>query len=179
MNGRKPKFQIPHMDFYSLIKHDMENGFRSLLEDAFREKGIHYFSYFYQCSPKPWFYLYSLCREQIVTINRIRSNHYNLNYSLFRKNIIDSAACPCGDSRQDVNHVIFHCRLTRHKSKRLLTFLLQHGASQPFNLFPFLKSPPHKLCRLLSGFFQSISLDPHADTGALTPSADWVKCCFY
>jgi len=22
-------------------------------------------------------------------------------------------------------------------------------------------------------------LNPHADTGALTPSADWVKCCFY
>jgi len=21
-------------------------------------------------------------------------------------------------------------------------------------------------------------LDPHADTGALTPSADWVKCCY-
>jgi len=24
-----------------------------------------------------------------------------------------------------------------------------------------------------------LSLDPHADTGALTPSADWMKCCFY
>jgi len=23
-----------------------------------------------------------------------------------------------------------------------------------------------------------LSLDPHVDTGALTPSADWVKCCF-
>jgi len=23
-----------------------------------------------------------------------------------------------------------------------------------------------------------VSLDPHADIGALTPSADWVKCCF-
>jgi len=22
-------------------------------------------------------------------------------------------------------------------------------------------------------------LDLYADTGALTPSADWVKCCFY
>jgi len=22
-----------------------------------------------------------------------------------------------------------------------------------------------------------VSLDPHADTGILTPSADWVKCC--
>jgi len=24
----------------------------------------------------------------------------------------------------------------------------------------------------------ALNLDPHADTGALTPSADWVKCCF-
>jgi len=23
-----------------------------------------------------------------------------------------------------------------------------------------------------------LSLDPHADIGALTPSADWIKCCF-
>jgi len=23
-----------------------------------------------------------------------------------------------------------------------------------------------------------VSLDPHADIGALTPSADWIKCCF-
>jgi len=25
----------------------------------------------------------------------------------------------------------------------------------------------------------AVSPNPHADTGALTPSADWVKCCFY
>jgi len=25
---------------------------------------------------------------------------------------------------------------------------------------------------------RDISLDPHADTGALTPSADWIKYCF-
>jgi len=24
-----------------------------------------------------------------------------------------------------------------------------------------------------------LSQDPHADSGALTPSADWVNCCFY
>jgi len=142
MNGRKLKFKIPHTDLYSSFKRSIENGFRSLLEDAFREKGILYFSHFYHFSPKPWFYCYSLTREQIVTVNRIQSN-------LFRKNIIDSSACPCGDSRQDVNHVIFYCRLTRHKSKRLLSFLLQHDASQFFNIFPYIKSPSHKLCRYL------------------------------
>jgi len=155
MNGRKPKFKVPHTALYSSIKSNMEGGFRSYLEDAFREKGIHYSSYFYQFSPKPWFYRYSFTREQIVTINRIRSNHYNLNYSLFRKNIIGSGACPCGDSRQDVNHIIFYCRLTRHKSKHLLSFLFRHGISQPFNIFPLIKSPSHKLCRLLSAFFRS------------------------
>jgi len=153
INGRKPKFKVPHTDLYSLVKRGMENGFRSLLEDAFREKGILYFSYFYQFSPKPWFYRYSLSREQIVTINRMRSNHYNLNYSLFRKNIINSGACPCGDldSRQDVNHII-------HKSNCLLSFLRQHDAFQSFNIFPFIKAPSHKLCRLLSAFFHSINV---------------------
>jgi len=53
MNGGKPKFKIPRMDLYSSIKHGMENGFCSLLEDTFRDKGIHYFSYSYQYSPKP------------------------------------------------------------------------------------------------------------------------------
>jgi len=48
---------------------------------------------------------YSLSREQIVTINRIRSNHYNLNYSLFKKNIIESAACPCGDGWAPIAHI--------------------------------------------------------------------------
>jgi len=158
INGRKPKFKIPHTDLYSSIKSSMEHGFRSSLEDAFRVKGIHYFSYFYQFSPKPWFYRYSLSRGQIVTINRIRSNHYNLNYSLFRKDMVNSCACSCGDSRQDVNHVIFYCRLTRYKSKRLLSFLLQQDASQPFNIFPFIKSPSHKLSRLLFAFFQAINV---------------------
>jgi len=158
VNGHKPKFKVPHTDLYATIKRDMESGFRSFLENAFRDKGIQYFSYFYQSSPKPWFYRYSLTREQIVTINRIRSNHYNLNYSLFRKNIVDSGACPCGDSRQDVNHIIFYCRLTRHKSRRLFSFLLQHGVPYPFNVFPLIKSPSHKLCRLLSSFFQSINV---------------------
>jgi len=28
-----------------------------------------------------------------------------------------------------------------------------------------------------SSIDEAVRLDPHADTGALTPNADWIKCC--
>jgi len=155
IHGRKPKFKVPHTDYYFLARHDMENRFICHLEEEFREKGVVYFFHCYRYSPKPWFYRYSLIRGQIVTINRIRSNHYNLNYSLFRKTIVSSGSCPCGDPRQDVNHVIFRCALTRHKTRNLLTYLTQLDPSNISDIFPHIKTPSHKLCRLLHAFFQS------------------------
>jgi len=65
---------------------------------------------FYTPSIKPWFHQMSIPRNQIVLISRIRSNHYNFNYSLYRKNIIQSAACECEESHQDI---IFYCSKTR------------------------------------------------------------------
>jgi len=147
LHGRKPKFKIPHTDQYFSIKRDMQSRFLRHLEEEFREKGVVYFSYCYQKS-KPWFYQYTLTRGQVVTINRIKSNHYNLNHSLFRKNIINSGSCQCGDTRQ-VNHMIFCYELTKHKIKKLLTYLIQQDPSSFFNIFPYIKTPSHKLCRLL------------------------------
>jgi len=157
-NGHKSKFKIPHTDLFFSIKQRMETQFCSLLKEAFREKGVHYFSHFFHLSPKPWFHKYKLDREQIVTINRIRSNHYNLNYSLYRKNIVVSPACPCGDSRQDINHVIFYCRLTRNKAKCLLSLLFRQNPTNFLNIFPYINSPSHKLCRLLLAFLRSVNL---------------------
>jgi len=50
-----------------------------------------------------------------VIINRIR-NHYNLNFSLFHKNIVNSPTCPYGDPRQDINHIVFYCPISIPKS---------------------------------------------------------------
>jgi len=68
-NGHKPKFKIPHTDLFFSIKQRMETQFCSLLEEAFREKSVLYFSHFFHLSPKPWFFKYTLNREQTVTIN--------------------------------------------------------------------------------------------------------------
>jgi len=65
----------------------------------------------------PWYYDKPLNRKEIVLINRIRSNHYNLNYSLHRKKIVPSAAYSCGDPKQDINHIIFFCPYTTPKSR--------------------------------------------------------------
>jgi len=71
---------------------------------------VRFISYFYNISPNfsSWFSRFSLSRDQIELFCRIRSNHYNLNYILHKKNIVRSVACSCGDPRQD-NHVIFYC----------------------------------------------------------------------
>ena len=67
------------------------------LDGEFLQKGLLYKQYFRDSSPKTWYAKLILKREEIILINRIRSNHYNLNASLFRKNMVNSEACPCGE----------------------------------------------------------------------------------
>ncbi|KYN29441.1 hypothetical protein ALC57_01108, partial [Trachymyrmex cornetzi] len=107
---------------------------------------------------KPWYFKLSLSRSEIVLVNRLRSNHYNLNYSLHRKNMVDSPSCVCGDTRQDANYVIFHCPLTRDKSGPLIGFLRSTFPFNPLDIFPILNQPSRKLCRLLLSFFKAIKI---------------------
>jgi len=49
-------------------------------------------------------------------VNRLRSNHYNLNDDFYRVNIVDSPACPYGAEIQDINHITLQCSTYSHKS---------------------------------------------------------------
>jgi len=158
-SGRKPKFKIPYTDFYSDSNRSMKVKNLAFLNNEFLTKGIHFRSLFFRTPPsKPWFSSLSLPREQIVTVNRLRSNHYNLNYSLYRKNIVASSACECGDSRQDINHIVFRCPLTRAKSVNLRSFLFNHDPPIFQDLFPSIYNPSPKLCRLVSAFLKSCDI---------------------
>jgi len=139
--------------------HLMKIKYLTSLTRDFLVKGIHYHSCFFQHSPptKPWFSHLPLPREQIVAVGRFRSNHYNLNYSLHRKNIVASSVCVCGDLRQDINHIVFRCPLTRIKSLKLRSFLFNCDPPIHQDLFPSLKNPSPKLCRLISAFPKRLS----------------------
>ncbi|KAL6433720.1 hypothetical protein ACFW04_005764 [Cataglyphis niger] len=89
----------------------------------------------------------NLSREIIITLSRIRSNYYNLNYSLFRKNLIDES-CPCGHPSQDINHVVFCCPNMSNKSLQLRSAVISAG-HQPTDIFDVLKNPTNKICKLI------------------------------
>ncbi|KYN06980.1 hypothetical protein ALC62_02061 [Cyphomyrmex costatus] len=69
-----------------------------------------------------------------------------------------SPACDCGDSRQDLNHIIFHCPLTRSKAGPLMRYINKKFPSHNHNIFPSLAKPFHSLCRLLLSFFKAIEI---------------------
>jgi len=158
--GRKPKFKIPYTDYCVSSNRDLREKSFALLKESFLTKGKQFYSLYIGDSfpNKPWFHQLSIPRDQIVLISRIRSNHYNLNASLFRKNIVNSSACDCGDSYQDINHIIFYCSQTRQHNHHLIYYLKRLDPFAPINIFPFLRSPTYKLCRLMSSFFKSINI---------------------
>ncbi|KYN22366.1 hypothetical protein ALC57_05236, partial [Trachymyrmex cornetzi] len=105
-----------------------------------------------------WFQCKPLGRQEVVLINRLWANHYNLNYSLFRKNMVDSPACTCEDPRQDANHIISHCPLSRGRFVPLNKFITKVFPYHSADIFPVLVNPQTKLCKLLLSFSKSLQL---------------------
>lgn len=92
-------------------------------------------------------------RNFITTLNRLRSNHFNLNSSLSRKNIIVDPSCPCDCPSQDLIHVIFDCPLTEQFADPLRLALLEQDESNYSDLVTHaLQHPSAKICRLFVGF---------------------------
>lgn len=156
--GNRPKFKIPFPDLYEKARSILHTRFENYLQTQAELTGTRYFELYHNQSLKPWFQELKINRAEIVLINRIRSNHYNLNYSLHRKNIVSLPACDCGASRQDINHIIFWCPIRRKEAGPLIKFLKKEFPYYPTDIFPILKTPNPKLCRLLLAFCKSCEL---------------------
>lgn len=115
-NGNKVKIKILHTDLYKETTAACDRMFDSYKQDTVSEKGRMYGRLYLSRSKKPWFHKLDLDREQIVTVNRIRSDHYNLAFSLYRKNLVRIQYCQCGEGTEDVNHIIFYCPLYKTKT---------------------------------------------------------------
>ena len=50
-------------------------------------------------------------RKVWVALNRIRTGYGVCNASLFKWNLIDSAACDCGATEQTIPHIVLFCPL--------------------------------------------------------------------
>ena len=81
------EYSLPHSDFHHQITVDVKDKLFSSISNPECSKGQFYLDYCLSSSPKPWFHSYNLPRDHITSFSRMRSNHYNLAFSLFRKNL--------------------------------------------------------------------------------------------
>ncbi|KYQ53640.1 hypothetical protein ALC60_02584 [Trachymyrmex zeteki] len=103
---------------------------------------------------KPWYYRTKISREIIVMINRLRSDHYNLNSSLHRKNLIEDPSCSCGYPQQDILHMIFDCSIFSDGA-RLLHRLIDRASPSGDKLTKFTRAiskPSECFDRLILNF---------------------------
>ncbi|XP_071572505.1 uncharacterized protein [Temnothorax nylanderi] len=153
-----PQFKIPYTDLFAVSKERLDNRFKDYLATRARDKGTHYYNNIYRESSKPWYYKSGLSRGTIVTVNRIRANHYNLNHSLYRKNLIDDSSCPCGNRIQDINHLVFYCPITIRHSIGLREFICKSKGPSCRDIYDNLRKPTSKVCRLIMAFCKAIEV---------------------
>ncbi|XP_033229000.1 uncharacterized protein LOC117180618 [Belonocnema kinseyi] len=109
-NANLLNIPLPHSDFYHSAVKDLNDSCHAWILAMGNSKGVHYTQCFYKQRKKPWFASFNARREWIVSLCRMRSNHYALNASLACKNITDSASCPCDPTvEEDLNHVLWNC----------------------------------------------------------------------
>ncbi|EFN73572.1 hypothetical protein EAG_08495, partial [Camponotus floridanus] len=113
----------PHTDLYSLVKEKYFSDIEKYLLAQSEIRGAQYFSLYPPFARKPWFAGLDLSRAEITTICRIRSNHYNLNFSLYRCGLVRRPDCLCGLPYQDINHVLWSCPMFACHRVRLLQLL--------------------------------------------------------
>ncbi|KYM96273.1 PREDICTED: uncharacterized protein LOC108779613 [Cyphomyrmex costatus] len=155
--GIDSNFKVPYSDLYIIPKRQLDRNFEDYLKQSSNHKGEFYFKNCYsQETKKPWFYDARLSRMLITTMNRLRSNHYNLNHSLYRKNLIDDPSCPCGAPLQDLVHFVFHCPLTESHASPLRTALQElilEPTIDPYSsIILALNAASPKLYRLFASF---------------------------
>ncbi|KYN19327.1 hypothetical protein ALC57_08354 [Trachymyrmex cornetzi] len=159
IEGYKPPLKIPYEDLLTESTAQANRQSEESMKIVSSSKGTLYYENFYNASPnKVWFHGANLSRNEIVMINRLRSNHINVNESLHRVNMVESPACPCGDPRQSIDHLIFHCETFNSNSSPIRNYIAQKFPDPSPNLLPALRSPSPKLCRLLLAYMKANEL---------------------
>lgn len=132
---------VPFSDMKPLFKRIAIHASRNVIKQQGESKGKLYFKSFYKNSVHPWFHNKQMKRELIVTINRCRSGHYNLNASLFKINVVSQPNCECGYENQDLDHVLWNCSNFNAQRSDLLQKLARYNQLLPLDLKTFLVKP--------------------------------------
>lgn len=154
-----PKGDIPATDFGSIWRREArEKTFERNIQEG-DDKGKYYFHNYINLGSKPWFHRSGFSRWEIVTINRLRADHYSAAASLFRKNIVSSPSCKCGAELQDANHLLWQCRDFCQERTVLLSDLSKFNVDKPYLIENILMDLNFEVLRTLLKFFKICKLN--------------------
>ncbi|XP_029674539.1 uncharacterized protein LOC115242419 [Formica exsecta] len=132
---------IPFTDFHESLEYKCNLSTKKYIKEQGQIKGKDYFKYYYKNNNKPWFANKGLSQESIVTINRCRSDHYNLAASLSRVGIIKETKCECNANIQDLNHIVWQCPLFDTQRLELVEKLKKCKLYLPLDIRLILSKP--------------------------------------
>lgn len=156
-------YLLPYSDFTQTITNKLKDKTNQLLTDQGISKGSLFFNNYHEHSQtKSWFSRVNLSREHITTINRIRSNHYNLASSLYRKNMCQTPTCECGHESEDIDHILWECPRFSVQRVSLLNKLNHYYNKKkkqtPKDTITLLKKPKDTPARIITEFIAKCNL---------------------
>jgi len=158
-HGEAVDFLPPHTDFYSVVRERYFEAIEKHLLALAKSHGKQYFSLYPTFARNPWFARLKLSPSEIATISRIRSNHYNLNYSLHRCGIVGRPDCPCGSPLHDIEHVLWSCPLLNDSRIQLLSSLRKVlDSPPPYSVFELLRVPSVEIVHPILSFLHKSNL---------------------
>ncbi|XP_076547400.1 uncharacterized protein LOC143305952 [Osmia lignaria lignaria] len=106
---------------------------------------------------RPWFYKISgFDRKFLTRMNRLRLNHFNFGESLFRKNLVESKECVCGNQEESLEHVIWECDRFMLDRLNLVTFLEEKGFMQGSEILELLMCGNLGVCKRVLKFLDKL-----------------------
>ncbi|KMQ91027.1 hypothetical protein RF55_9154 [Lasius niger] len=156
--GHTLRNELPYLDLHTIPRTELISESSNHLKSHGRHKGIKYFSRFEELNLKPWFQDIQLSRENITTCCRIKSNHYALNHSLHRCNLVADPSCLCGFSIQDAEHIFWDCPILINQRTTLLARLSKLKKKPPYSVLDLLKKPSSGIVYSLHVFLKSSNL---------------------
>ena len=150
---------LPFTDFKEAFKKEAQQQSKESNRRDGQKKGKEYFDFYTTNKMKPWYSAKKLPRKITVTINRCRSNHYNLAASLNRIGILDQAGCEGGYKSKDLNHVLWQCTLFETQRLELESKLRSVKYLPPYNIVPILAELNVKKLKFICDFFKQCDLN--------------------
>ena len=149
---------LPFTDLFENFKNLAILNTRTEIKKYSELKGKNYFTLYYSEQKHPWYSKLGLPRKIIVSVNRIRANHYNLRASLARINLVEDSMCECEEAEQDINHIIWQCKIFDRQRNKLLQQLKKKNFHLPLNIDSIICNPDKFILTSLYDFFESCNL---------------------